>query len=155
MCCARQVTALMFAVLWSHQVSCPFYTQLQCFLLLLTCPWPRHGSVCQREWWSFRFLAGTSAYLSALTCLTLWQFIGRRHKIHFGSWEARNYVAELKSKHHKPAFHIYGGNRNKDFWNHDGWKARRGSWRENEIEWDVEYGIQQREARACEGLVWT
>lgn len=36
-------------------------------------------------------------------------------------------------------------------------KARRGSWRENEIKWDVEYGVQQeREARACEGLlVWT
>lgn len=95
----------------------PFYTQLRCLPPLLTCPWLLCSSVYKREWGqSFRFLAVTSAYLSILTGLTLWQFIGRRHEIHFGSWEARNYVAKLKSKHHKPAFHIYGGNKNKDFW---------------------------------------
>lgn len=124
MCCARQVTTLTFTFLGSHNVLCNFYTQLQCFSPLPTCPWFLWHSVYEREWWPpFRYLAGTSAYLSILTCLTLWQFIGRRHKIHFGSWEARNNVAKLKSKHHKPAFHIYGGNKNKDFWNHDGWKA--------------------------------
>lgn len=61
-----------------------------------------------------------AAYLSVLACLTLWQFIGGRHKIHFGSRESRNDVAELKSKHHKPALHVYGGRKNKDFWNHGG-----------------------------------
>lgn len=56
-----------------------------------------------------------TTYLSIFTCLTLGQFIGGRHKIHFGSWESGNDVAELKSEHHEPAFHICSRSKNKDF----------------------------------------